>query len=125
MFQTRLTLDDTDDPDIWAVRLPLGWQDATYGTLIVPAGTLTDLASIPRFLRSLPTFDPNGPSRRPAVMHDWLYADGKRGKAFADAFLRDALLSVGVGSKAAAAYYYAVRWFADAAWREHRARDPR
>jgi hypothetical protein len=121
MFLTRLSIEDADEPDQWVVIRPLVWSDPVYGWLIVPAGTKTDLASIPRFLRDWRAFDPNGPSRRAAVLHDWLYADGTRGKEFADNCLRAALLAEGVTPKVAAAFYWAVRLFAGPAWRGHRA----
>lgn len=121
MFFTRLRLEASDTPDEWIVTTPLVWSDQRFGCLIVPVGTVTDLASIPRRLRDWEIFDPNGRSRRAAVAHDWLYADGTRGKAFADDFLRAALLAEGLTSHGAAAYYLAVKWFGGAAWRSHRA----
>jgi len=120
MFYTRLQLEASDAADEWVVMAPLVWHDARFGWLAVPEGTTTDLASIPRRFRDWRVFDPNGPSRRPAVMHDWLYADGTHGKDFADEFLRDALKVEGISPAGAAAYYYAVRWFGGPAWRGHR-----
>lgn len=124
MFLTPLLLEADVDADQWVVRAPLVWTDETYGLLSVPVGTRTDLASIPRRLRDWRVFDPNGPSRRPAVMHDWLYADGSRGKDFADKFLRDALKVEGLGTTAAGAYYWAVRLFGGPAWDGHRKATP-
>jgi hypothetical protein len=122
MFLNRLRIEDTDTPDQWVVIAPLVWVDPTYGRVVVPAGTVTDLASIPRFLRDREAFDPNGASRRPAVVHDFLYASACFDKPRADRFLRDALLVEGVKRPIAVTYYYAVRWFGGAAWNGHRAR---
>lgn len=119
MFVTRANLEDRAEPDLWTVVAPLIWCDATYGRLVVPAGFVTDLASIPRMFRNLPWLDPNGLSRRPAVVHDWLYGSriGRRfGKQFADSFLRSALLSEGATKKAAAAFYFAVHLFGQSSW---------
>ncbi len=119
MFLTRADLQDRAEPDLWTVMAPLVWCDPVYGRLEVPAGFVTDLASIPRVLRNLPWLDPNGLSRRPAIMHDWLYgsARGRRfGKQFADSFLRSGLLVEGATKSTANAFYYAVRWFGGGSW---------
>lgn len=119
MFVSRFTSDDGPGPDLWTVREPLIWQDRTYGHLEVPAGFVTDLASIPRAFRNLPWLDPNGLSRRPAVVHDWLYGSdaGRRyGKQFADSFLRAALIAEGATQSVASSFYYAVHWFGGSSW---------
>lgn len=116
MFASSLVIEAHTQPDFWIVRAPLVWCDATYGRLVVPVGFVTDLASIPRTLRNLPAFDPNGHSRRPAVVHDWLYQWQTRPKAVADAFLRDAMLADGCDKIAADAFYDAVHWFGQHAW---------
>lgn len=121
MFLTPLKLEATR-PGLWSVLDPLVWQDERFGLVIVPPGTVTDLASIPRRLRDWPLFDPNGVSRRAAVGHDFLYFDGTRGKAFADDFLRAALIVEGMSKSGAALYYWAVRGFGGAAWKAHRTR---
>lgn len=120
MFQSRASLEDRAEPDLWTVTAPLIWQDAVYGRLVVPAGFVTDLASIPRLFRNLPWLDPNGLSRRPAVVHDWLYGSqpGRRyGKKFADSFLRAALIAEGATHGDAMTFYYAVHWFGGSSWR--------
>lgn len=112
MFISQLELLVDPQPDYWVVGLPLTWTDPVYGRLEAPAGFRTDLASIPRICWALPAFDPNGPSRRPAVLHDWLYssrAGWRLGRQFADEFLRAALLSEGASTWTAQAFYIAVR----------------
>lgn len=121
MFLTDLTLTAESQPDKWRVGASLVWLDKTYGRLEVPAGFVTDLASIPRAFRNLPFLDPNGQSRRPAVLHDWLYGSqaGRRyGKEFADDFLRAALIAEGATQATARAFYYAVHWFGGSSWRD-------
>jgi len=128
MFLTTLTLTAEPQPDLWRLGAPLVWLDKTYGRLEVPAGFITDLASIPRLFRNLPWLDPNGFSRRPAVVHDWLYGSerGRRyGKEFADCFLRDALLVEQASKGAAQAFFLAVHWFGGSAWDADGARGPR
>lgn len=120
MFLTPLRLEASDEPDEWVVTDSLIWLEPGRERLIVPAGTTTDLASIPRRLRDLRAFDPNGRSRRAAVLHDWLYSDGTRGKPFADETLRRALRAEGVTPRVACMFYWAVRLFGGPAWRSHR-----
>lgn len=117
MFTSRLVIRDLPEPDLWTLAAPLVWSDPVRGTLTAPEGFVTDLASIPRALRNLPTLDVDGISRRPAAMHDWLYGgDRSRGKGFADTFLRDALIAEGASDAVADTYYEAVHLFGAASW---------
>lgn len=128
MFLTHLDLRATA-PGQWTLLAPLVWLDETFGRVEVPAGTPTDLASVPRFLRDRKAFAIDGPSRRPAVVHDFLYA---RGVAFdgsqewtvdrqrADTFLRVALAVEGVPAATAWAYYWGVRLGGWKPWNEYR-----
>lgn len=122
MFKTPLELIADPMPDYWVMGSVLRWCDPVFGVLEAPKGTRTNLASIPRALQNLPFLDVDGVSRRPAAMHDYLYGSAygrRRGKAFADDFLRAALLSEGAKPATAAAFYYAVHWFGGAAWRDY------
>lgn len=116
MFLTRLKIEDTPTPDIWRVASPLVWDSGRNDRLIVPEGFETDLASIPRLLRNLPFLDPNGISRRPAVLHDWLYHFGKD-RLQADSVLRDALLFEGASRLVAQVFYAGVRLGGRSSWR--------
>ena len=110
MFKTELELRALT-PDLWALTAPLVWTQPGL-TITVPRGFITDLASIPRVFWNLPFTDPNGVSRRPAALHDALYALGRsKGKAFADIMLRTALKSEGASDFVAGAFYKAVDLF--------------
>lgn len=112
MFYNALVIKADPVPEQWVVVEPLIWSDKTYGRLVVPAGFRTDLASTPFHI------DDNGPSRRPAVVHDALYNIGQRlGKDYADSFLRDAILAEGGGRMRAQTYYLGVHLFGGFAWR--------
>jgi hypothetical protein len=120
VFKSQLELIEDPEPDFWRLGVPLVWSDALFGTLTVPAGFKTDLASIPRLFRNLPLLDPDGASRRPAAMHDYLYGSalGRRlGKTFADSFLRAALVSEGLSPRGAWVYWAAVHYFGGPSWR--------
>jgi Protein of unknown function (DUF1353) len=123
VFLSKLILESDDKrPDFWIVRAPLIWQDPTYGRIEVPVGFLTDLASIPRALRNISSLDPDGKSRRPAVVHDWLYAWQGFGKDRSDEFLRTALIDEGVPHFDAESFYEAVHLFGADSWKEDAAR---
>lgn len=115
MFLTKLDL-QAEAPDFWSVASALVWCDSTYARIEVPKGFLTDLASIPRAVRNLPAFDPNGLSRRPAVVHDWLYQVQSHPKAWCDSFLRAAMISEGCSTADADAFYEAVHLFGQSSW---------
>lgn len=131
MFLSNLLLESDPEPDFWTVRRPLVWEAPVYGSdirlilsdryfrITVPEGFRTDLASVPRFLRDRKAFDVNGKSRRPAVLHDWLYATGLGGKGFADRTFHAALLAEGVSRIDAWTTYQAVNWFGGGPYREH------
>lgn len=121
MFLSKLDI-QAERPDFWSVASELVWCDPTYGRLVVPKGFLTDLASIPRALRNLPAFDPDGLSRRPAVVHDWLYQVQSHPKLWCDGFLRDAMIAEGCSKADAEAFYEAVHLFGQSSWDADHAR---
>ena len=109
--------DDQGDPILrdgrcqWLVNPALRYEVGAEGSnevIIVPANTVTDLASIPRGVWNL--FPPDGPWAKAAVIHDFLYAtkgtgdvDGQHWmtkpsytRAQADDILREAMGVLGV-----------------------------
>jgi hypothetical protein len=93
------------DQDRWQLDAP--WT--RYG-ITVPAGFVTDLASIPRVLWALPGFAPfellSGP-----ILHDYLYRTRMVPRAEADALLYRAMREDGIGRVRAYTVYSAVRMF--------------
>ena len=79
--------------------------------LTIPAGFITDGASIPRLL--WPLFSPTGKHMRAAVLHDYLYAQGasKLTRKAADQAFYDAMRASGVTPIRAKLMYWAVRVF--------------
>lgn len=54
---------------------PYTWYvDGRFLRLTVPAGVITDGASVPRILWSITGITPDGLHRPAALIHDWLYA---------------------------------------------------
>lgn len=116
MFTSPLVLEALPAPGQWKVVTPLVWCDNSFGRIAVPPGFETDLASVPGIARAFPDFNPTGLSRRPAVVHDWLYTNKPISRDKADEFLREALISEGLPSAIAEAYYGAVRLFGESHW---------
>jgi hypothetical protein len=57
----------------WSVLAPLIWTGTKGDTFTVPAGFVTDFATVPRFL--VWKMLPYGPYTRAAVLHDWLLVE--------------------------------------------------
>lgn len=120
MFRSKLILEADEAPGQWIVRVPLVWEDEKYGLVVVPAGTRTDLASIPRIVRNLPSLDPQAHSRRPAVVHDYFYCRQTVTRAVADEFLLDAMKAEGASFRARWMFYSGVRAGGWLPWKRHR-----
>lgn len=87
------------------------------GDVLVPAGTVTDFASIPRFFwRILPPWDIH---RRAAIVHDYLYSTQTQPKKVADAVFLEAMKAIDVPKWKAHAMHQAVKWFGFGAWNQH------
>jgi len=81
---------------------------ATGRVIVVPKWYVTDFASVPWYGQSL--IDPEGPTARAAIIHDWLYTIGEPGKREdADAIFYRAMIHYGVPEMQARIAYNAVR----------------
>lgn len=76
---------------------------------VVPAGTETDFASVPRLLWWL--FPPIGRYMRAACLHDALYANPNVSRFLADALFREGMNDLAVPWYVRLPIYYAVRIF--------------
>lgn len=106
MFLTKLII-SAFKPNEWVLESVLSWFSPGYGRRDVPAGFITDLASIPRIFRGV--LDINGKSRRAAVLHDWLYCSHKLPRNEADNIFYLALVSEGMSKALARVYWSGVR----------------
>lgn len=76
----------------------------------VPAGFVSDLASVPRLLWCI--FPPFGKFNRAAILHDFLYSTaGECSRFLADAIFREAMAELSVPAWRRVLMFYAVRWF--------------
>lgn len=114
-----------------AVRLPMSdgegavlmheWTVCVRGIwFIVPVGTETDGASIPRALWRVCGHPLAYPRVYAALLHDWIYGGGGRDdcptRADADAVYRDLLVDLGWGRWRAFIEYAALRIFGGSHW---------
>lgn len=84
-------------------------------TVHVPAGFVTDFASVPQFLWSiLPYWGKYG---KAAVVHDYLYSTHQKTKQETDRVFLEAMLVEGTPKSKAEIMYWAVRLFGFWAWR--------
>ena len=75
----------------------------------VPAGYVTDLASVPRALLTI--FPPHGRYAKAAIIHDYLYANALGSKRWADRVFLEAMGVLGVPKWRKWTMYLAVRLF--------------
>jgi len=113
-FATELAV-RAASPTTWALTEDLVWTGETQ-TFTVPAGFLTDFATVPRFLHWL--FLPYGAYTRAAVLHDWLLTEladeynqtPPADSRDTDAIFRVAMRDLGVGWPKRWLGWTAVRW---------------
>lgn len=97
----------------WELLSPFTYISRRYGTIRVPAGFVTDLASIPRLARWYVSRD--GDHTKPAIVHDYLYTRASIAdypsitRADADRVFLEALLVRGIRPGLARMMYLAVR----------------
>ena len=88
------------------------------GSITVPAGFQTDLATIPKALWSI--LPPFGRYSRAAVVHDYIYTEltGIYTRKQADVIFRNIMKADGVGSVTRNSMYYAVRMGGRGNWKK-------
>lgn len=103
------------DGRVWELIEAFSYKSDQFDRVIdIPAGFMTDFASIPRvFWRILP---PTGQYGKAAVVHDWLYRTGAVTRAQADAIFLEGMLDLNVPNRTAQTMYWAVRLFGGRAY---------
>lgn len=119
-FDGTLTLTPLPDGRRWKIHEGFSYETDGGAVIEVPAGFVTDLASVPRILWNI--FPPFGTYIRAAVIHDKLYADHRAGlghysRAYADAVLLEAMADDNVSRWQRRIIWIAVRLGGWAAWR--------
>lgn len=94
-FVTLLQVELVNDADgTWRLLERLVYASDILPRIVVPAGFVTDFASVPRL--PLAFLLAGGTCHQAAVIHDWLYACQDIDRATADAVLREACEASGV-----------------------------
>jgi hypothetical protein len=106
-------LDAMPDNRSWVVV-----QDLVFGPYTVPAGFVTDLASLPAFLRWWT--DPWGRHGHAAIVHDLLYWTQKTTRRQADDVFLRGMKALRVRTTQRYALWLGVRLFGWLAWRNNR-----
>ncbi|EJO2706043.1 DUF1353 domain-containing protein [Salmonella enterica] len=95
----------------WRVHEPFAFylSDDENDVIEVPAGFVTDLASVPRIFWVL--LPPDGKYAKAAIIHDYLYDNALRTKKEADKIFLDGMTVLGVPKWKRIIMYWAVRMF--------------
>lgn len=78
----------------WKLLADLVFNSAEVGAVTVPAGYVTDFASVPRL--PLMYWLAGDTAHEAAVVHDWLYSEQKVSRDVADRVFREASAASGV-----------------------------
>lgn len=92
------------------------WSELVGSTILIPAGFIYDLASVPRWPLMGSIF--LGRASRAALPHDWLYWTHQFPRDVCDRIFLEAMLSTGVPADIADSMYLGVRAGGWAAWEE-------
>lgn len=95
----------------WRVHEPFAFylSDDESDVIEVPAGFVTDLATVPRIFWIL--LPPDGKYAKAAIIHDYLYDNALRTKKEADRIFLDGMDVLGVPKWKRTVMYWAVRLF--------------
>jgi hypothetical protein len=97
----------------WFVREPIVWS-SHLGRVTVPAGFVTDFASVPRFFWFFfPKWDGYG---GPAIVHDFLYYSQHTSRLTADEWILAGMEDMHVGTGRRHTIYTVLRLFGSFAW---------
>lgn len=99
------------DHHLWRVHEPFDFylSDDNSDVIEVPAGFVTDLATIPRVFWSL--MQPDGKYAKAAIIHDYMYDNALRTKKAADLIFLDGMTVLGVPKWKRTVMYLVVRLF--------------
>ncbi|HAK0655771.1 DUF1353 domain-containing protein [Salmonella enterica] len=99
------------DHFLWRVYEPFEFylSDDISDIISVPAGFITDFATIPRIFWTF--MPPDGKDSKTAIIHNWIYDNALRTKKEADLILLDRMTVLGVPKWKRIVMHLAVRWF--------------
>lgn len=100
----------------WEITTPFVVDTVLVGEIIVPAGFVCDLNSIPRLYWAV---SPATDYPEAGVVHDWLYST-QFPRSLADRIYAELLTALGMSAARVAGRYMALRLFGGRAYRNHR-----
>lgn len=117
-FLTQLKVELIDQKNgLWELTAPLVFWSGFFGQEIeVPAGFVTDFASVPRI--PVAYLLAGGDFQAPATLHDYLYRSGIVTRAIADGMLSEACVASGVPAWRTFIAWLGVRLFGWAHYRK-------
>ena len=104
-----MPLKSRDGKQLYKTLQPFIYASDIAGTIVTPAGFITDLGSVPRLPFIYALFGDD--FQWAAVVHDYLYSTGKQSREVADKVLREAAIASDYPNWKAHAIYIAVRTF--------------
>lgn len=113
-FLTTLRIEQVS-ANKWRLTHELVYSANAGVVWLVPAGFVTDMASIPRAMWSV-IGHPADKYAPAAVLHDWLYTSHLVSRAQADELFREAMAVLGVGRVRRSVMWAAVRVFGGRRW---------
>lgn len=115
-FHSKLSVEQLD-AERWRLIAMLAFSSSKFDSMIiVPAGTVTDFASVPRLPLAYWLFA--GVGQAAAVVHDWLYrSDTTVARQVADEIFLEAMEACGVSAWRRLPMYWAVRAFGSGRYR--------
>lgn len=119
-FTTKLVVEKINNI-YWKLLEGFEYHVGTYPSdeiIKVPAGFITDFASVPKMFRGLIKRD--GKHGKAAVIHDYCYATAIYSKFKADRIFLEAMAVLGVNLWKREIMFHAVLWFGFIAWFKHR-----
>lgn len=118
VFQSRLKVEQVDDSH-WRLLEEFKYDSDVAGArIIVPAGFVTDFASVPRV--PIAFWLVGDTAHAAAVVHDWLYTTGIFPKETADGVLYEAMRVSGMPAWRCRLIYWGVKFGGWHAWETHR-----
>lgn len=117
-FLAPLTVTELGE-DRWMLNTPLPYQsDVLHHTVTVPAGFVTDLESVPRWMPIVYAIL-YGAAHAAGVVHDFLYTFQFTSRQTADAVLYEAVVATGQPAWKAYVIWLGIRAGGWVAWKGH------
>lgn len=122
-FTTALIVKPLDDGLYWEIVEPFDYDIGDLGgeKLTVPAGFITDFASVPRIFWNI--FPPWGMYGKAAVLHDWLYHVQIYTRRKCDQIFLEAMEVLKVPRLKRWTIYLVVRSGGWSAWNQHKVKN--